>query len=627
MPFDATVDLGTVGSTILSATVSISACTGFDCSDCSLLVSDEPVSSFPQIISNIPDFSQSLFFEVDNGPCSGTSQCILVNPFIGRFTASPGLSNVVELPYNPSGTYSGTIDWGDGTISANTYSARTHTYASSGDYTITILGELNGWSYGSFATNYRDTIKEIIRWGPFRGSNTSNASAFFQCQNLTITGVTDTINLSGITSLSTMFRGCTSITTINQLDNWDLTDVTNLSSMFFSATSFNQNIGSWETSAVTNMSNTFSYSSSFDNGGNNSISGWNVSNVSNMTETFAFATSFNRNIGGWDIRTSGSVSLLGTFWNATSFNNGGSPSISAWTLSSCTITASMFKTATSFNQPIGNWDTQNVTNMSNMFQSATTFNQNISNWNTDSVQLFNYMFWSATSFNNGGSSSISAWTVSAATNMTGMFSRATSFDQPIGSWDTRNVTRMAEMFFFATSFDQPIGTWNTSKNITFNQTFFGASSFNQDIGNWVLSACTDMDLMFLQATSFDNGGSPSISGWNVSNVITMRTVFHSTPFNQPIGNWNTSKVTTMSAMFFNTSNFNQDISGWETSGITWTDVNTNGMREMFGQAAAFNQDLSSWCVANLLSKPFYFDTLASAWAGGTATRPQWGVAC
>lgn len=627
MPFDATVDLGTVGSTILSATVSISACTDFICSDCSLLVSNEPVSSFPTIITSIPDFSQSLFFEVDNGPCIGTSQCILVNPFIGRFSATPGLSNVVELPYNASGTYSGTIDWGDGNISANTYDNRSHTYASSGDYTITILGELTGWSYGSFATNYRNTIKEIIRWGPFRGSNTSNSNAFFRCQNLIITGVTDTPNLTNVTNLSLMFRDCISITTINQLDNWDLSDVTDLTQMFYSATSFNQNIGSWETSAVTNMTNTFSYASSFDNGGSNSISGWNVSNVSSMSETFAFATSFNRNIGGWNIKTSGPVTFFGTFWNATSFNNGGSPSISGWTLSSCTSTSSMFKTATAFNQPIGNWDTQNVTSMTNMFQSATTFNQNISNWNTDSVQSFNYMFWSATSFNNGSNPSISAWTVSAATSMIGMFSRATSFNQPIGSWDTRNVIRMNEMFFFASSFNQPIGTWDTSKNISFNQTFFGASSFNQDIGSWVLSACTDMDLMFLQATSYNNGGSPSISGWNVSNVTSMRTVFHSTPFNQPIGNWNTSKVTSMSAMFFNTSNFNQDISGWETSAITWTNSTTNGMREMFGDADAFNQDLSSWCVSNLLSKPFYFDTNAIAWTGGAATRPQWGVAC
>ncbi len=33
----------------------------------------------------------------------------------------------ITLPYESSGTYSGTIDWGDGTVVANTDGKRTHT--------------------------------------------------------------------------------------------------------------------------------------------------------------------------------------------------------------------------------------------------------------------------------------------------------------------------------------------------------------------------------------------------------------------------------------------------------------------------------------------------------------------
>ncbi len=38
-------------------------------------------------------------------------------------------NTTVELPYSPSGTYSGTIDWGDGNVTTNSYANRIHNYA------------------------------------------------------------------------------------------------------------------------------------------------------------------------------------------------------------------------------------------------------------------------------------------------------------------------------------------------------------------------------------------------------------------------------------------------------------------------------------------------------------------
>ncbi len=88
MPFNATVNLGTVGSDITGQTVSISGCTGASCgSGCTSLATSQSVSSFPKIITGIPDNVVSLFVRVDGGPCVGTTQCISVTQ--GGATPTP----------------------------------------------------------------------------------------------------------------------------------------------------------------------------------------------------------------------------------------------------------------------------------------------------------------------------------------------------------------------------------------------------------------------------------------------------------------------------------------------------------------------------------------------------------
>ena len=261
-------------------------------------------------------------------------------PFVSVWT----ISTDIELPYSPTGTYSGTIDWGDGNFSANTYSNRTHTYASPGTYTITITGTIEGWNFNNYATFYRRRILEIISWGTLRSENNSNQDMFRQCSNLTLTGVTDTPDLVGITSLGFMFRSCSSLTTVNNMNSWDVSSVTDMRSMFDSASSFNQNIGNWDVSSVTNMDSMF-WGTSF----NQNIGSWNVSSVTNMQLMFYNVISFNQNIGGWNV-------------------------------SSVTNMRSMFDGTSSFNQNIGGWNVSSVTNMRSMFEGASSFNQDLSRW-------------------------------------------------------------------------------------------------------------------------------------------------------------------------------------------------------------------------------------------------------
>jgi surface protein len=109
------------------------------------------------------------------------------------------------------------------------------------------------------------------------------------------------------------------------------------------------------------------------------------------------------------------------------------------------------------------WDMSGVTNMSSMFSLATSFNQDIGGWDVSSVTNMSSMFVSASAFNQN----IGSWDVSSVTNMSSMFQDATDFNRDIGGWDVSSVTNMTEMFYGATDFNQDIGGWDISNVFNF----------------------------------------------------------------------------------------------------------------------------------------------------------------
>lgn len=226
-------------------------------------------------------------------------------------------------------------------------------------------------------------------------------------------------------------------------------------------------------------------------------------------------------------------------------------------------------------------DLSNVTNMSRMFTDASSFNYPIGDWDVSNV-----------------------------TNMNSLFFGATSFNQDIGNWNVGNATDMSDMFRVASGFNQDIGNWNVSNVITMRDMFFDAVLFNQNIGGWDVSSVTNMLELFRNAVAFNQ----DIGNWNVSNVANMYGVFLNTTFNQDISNWVLSSATTTGNMFGGTTAFNQDISGWDVSNVT-------EMSDMFQDARAFSQDIGGWNVGNVtrMQGMFYRATLFNQDIGGWNT--------
>lgn len=346
---------------------------------------------------------------VSTQTCSPTPLSSFISVWV---TTSPNES--ITLPYETTGSYNGTIDWGDGNVSTNTYSNRTHIYSTPGTYTITITGTLIGWSFKVNPTS-RLKISEVLQWGCLRLGNSGGYFEF--CNNLTLSNVTDVLDLTGTINLSYMFVFCSNITTIPLINSWDTSNVINMLNMFVECNNFNDDITGWDVSNVIDMSGMFDNTYLF----NQPIGSWDTSSVQNMSYMFLQNPVFDQDLSSWDV--SNVTNMKGTFNGCSSFNNGGSPMISGWTTSNVTDMSDMFG-VTPFNQPIGSWDVSNVIKMDYMFSNTTSFNQPLSGWNVSNV-----------------------------TDMTYMFQLATSFNQDIGMWDVSNVADFTDFMIGKTNLD------------------------------------------------------------------------------------------------------------------------------------------------------------------------------
>ena len=262
-------------------------------------------------------------------------------------TTSP--NQYITLPYLNTGTYSGTIDWGDGNTSANSYGNQQHTYASSGTYTVVINGTCTGWNFQIVADS-KLKIKSVVHWGQLRFGN-NQGGYFHQCSNLDLSSVSDVLDLTGVSILEGMFWDCLSLTTINNINSWNTSAITNTRYMFKGAFAFNQPL-SFNTAAVTDMAYMFGGAWAF----NSSLTFTSTAAVTNMQSMFVDAFAFNQPIGTWN---TAAVTNMSNMFTKTSSGN------------------------IQFNQNIGAWDVGNVTDFTDFMSGKT--NANFSTANLDAI--------------------------------------------------------------------------------------------------------------------------------------------------------------------------------------------------------------------------------------------------
>ena len=286
---------------------------------------------------------------------------------------------IVTLPLRENAFYDFEVDWGDGTkstITSHNDPDKVHTYAESGEYTMTISGVCEIFATFKQDSRYRKQIKSVSNLGNVGW--TSFKLMFAWSRKLTSVQGGDT---SHVTDMSYMFYEAPLVEP--DVSGWDTSNVVNMASIFFKAARARPDVSDWDTSQVTNMSNAFHEMSM----GDPDVSGWDTSNVTTMEGMFFKAIRARPDVSSWD--TSKVISMSGMF----SFSSSLNPDVSNWDTSSVTDMYGMFRHASQATPDVSRWDVSQVKDMEHMFYHATSANPDMSQWTFNKeLKKATYMF-------------------------------------------------------------------------------------------------------------------------------------------------------------------------------------------------------------------------------------------
>lgn len=320
---------------------------------------------------------------------------------------SVGSSNATQiaLPLISTGTYNFSVDWGDGNtdnITAWNDSATTHNYASSGNYTLTLNGTIEGWEFTRYASDAQK-ISNVSEWGTL---TITGGQSFNGCLNLT-SNASDNITLhANTTNLASTFREC-SLFDGTGVGDWNTHNITNMAAVFMYSPNMAVDVSSWNTHNVTSLAQAFSFSSisNFD------VSSWNTHNVTNLSSVFDSVVDTSNDMSSWNTHN---VTTIQSLASASSTFNG---DITSWNTHNVTASTFAFFLAAAFDRDISSWNTHNSVSHRGMFDRAYAFSQNLSTWNTVN-----------------------------STDFSRTFNGAALYDHSVGGWDWTGVTDATDMF-------------------------------------------------------------------------------------------------------------------------------------------------------------------------------------
>ena len=149
-------------------------------------------------------------------------------------------------------------------------------------------------------------------------------------------------------------------------------------------------------------------------------------------------------------------------------------------------------------QPMNTWDVSRVTNMEGLFSGDTVFNEDISDWDTSNVTNMRGMFASCESFNGD----LSKWDVSQVEDMTSMFEDCKNFCGLMEDWDVRKVLHTDSMFRNCSRFNSDLTKWKLFKVISAQRMFENCVQFDQRLTLYFVNVVS-VDYMFANCYSLD----------------------------------------------------------------------------------------------------------------------------
>lgn len=224
-------------------------------------------------------------------------------------------------------------------------------------------------------------------------------------------------------------------------------------------------------------------------------------------------------------------------------------------------------------------DTSGFTNMSQMFYSTNFNSIDVSDFDTSNVTNMAFMFYYNTYIQ---SLDVSSFDTSSVTNMTDMFRECSNLASiTFGSdWDTSAVTGMSGMFNNCYMLlDLTFGNAFDSSHVTTMQNMF-VNCYRLNIPHVAqqLDMSSNQSLSSIFKGCFNSNSYPQnygttldLSGWNVSNVTVMGSMFEDCHKLTEVdfSGWDTKKVAGMGSMFKNARSIvHLDLADFETPATT-----------------------------------------------------------